>query len=81
MRILYRHPIAVLLFVPGNATGDGEVVDGATLAAVAGVLDWARRLRELHDELGYAISSRQNDPSLKHGQYRLKSLGARQTKR
>jgi hypothetical protein len=52
----------------------GETVEGATLAAVAGVLDWARRLRELHEELGYQISTSKNEPRFRPGQYRLDAL-------
>jgi len=52
----------------------GEPVEGSTLAAVSGILSWARRVRELSRDYGYDISTSTTDPNLKPGQYRLESL-------
>jgi hypothetical protein len=52
----------------------GQVVEGATLATVAGISAWARRVRELDVEKGYNITTNETDNSLRPGQYRLESL-------
>lgn len=51
----------------------GEVVDQYTLSDVAGISEWARRVRELREDEGYQIHSHNDDPTLKQGQYRLVS--------
>lgn len=51
----------------------GEPVEGTTLAAISGVLDWARRIRELSDQFDYAIATSKTDSSLRPGQYCLRS--------
>jgi len=51
----------------------GVVVDGIVLYAVSGVSEYGRRTRELR-EMGWKISTQENDPLLKPGQYRLDSL-------
>lgn len=49
----------------------GVVVDAETLRAVAGISEWARRVRELRDEEGYRILSHHDRADLKPGQYVL----------
>jgi hypothetical protein len=51
----------------------GQVVDKDEIAGVAGISEWARRLRELRDEDGWPISSNDNRPDLKPGEYVLES--------
>ena len=52
----------------------GEVVTKDELRAASGnQSEWARRLRELRDEYGYAISSDKDNAALKPGQYILLS--------
>lgn len=51
----------------------GEVVDGDILAAIAGISEWARRVRELDVEMGYPIATNATDPTMKPGEYRLES--------
>jgi hypothetical protein len=51
----------------------GEVVEGIALYAVSGVSENRRRTRELREQ-GWKISSHDQDPLLKPGQYRLESL-------
>lgn len=48
----------------------GKVLDGDELAGVAGISEWARRLRELEKEEGWSIIAGPAD-GLKHGTYRL----------
>ena len=50
-----------------------EVVDSETLREVAGVSEWARRIRELRDEEGYQIKTHNDRSDLKPGQYILES--------
>ncbi len=52
----------------------GHVVDKDELAGVAGISEWARRLRELRVEDGWPISSATSRDDLKPGEYRLESL-------
>lgn len=49
----------------------GEVIDTQTLAAVAGIREYARRIRELRDEEGYRIASHHDRADLRPGQYIL----------
>ena len=52
----------------------GQVVTKDELRAASGnQSEWARRLRELRDELGYQIASHNDDASLKPGEYKLLS--------
>jgi hypothetical protein len=54
--------------------GPGVVIDKAELIEVAKISDWARRVRELRDELGWKISSFNDRDDLRPGQYVLESL-------
>ena len=49
----------------------GETLDSDTLQEVAGVSEWARRIRELRNEEGYQILTHNDRSDLKPGQYRL----------
>ncbi len=49
----------------------GKVVDKDELSGVAGIYEWARRVRELRVEEGWPISSHENRPDLEPGQYIL----------
>ena len=49
----------------------GEVLDSDTLRDVAGVSEWARRIRELRNEEGYQILTHNDRSELKPGQYVL----------
>ncbi|HEX8383556.1 MAG TPA: HNH endonuclease [Sphingomonas sp.] len=49
----------------------GRIVTGEEISAAAGIIEWARRLRELRDEEGWPIHSHNDDASLKPGEYRL----------
>ena len=49
----------------------GEVITSDTLREVAGVSEWARRLRELRNEEGFQILSHNDRSDLKPGQYIL----------
>lgn len=49
----------------------GKVLDSETLRQVAGVSEWARRIRELRNEEGYQILTHNDRASLKPGQYLL----------
>ena len=51
----------------------GKIVDKDELSGVAGIHEWARRLRELRLEEGWRIASHETDHSLRPGQYRLDS--------
>jgi hypothetical protein len=51
----------------------GQVVDKEELSGVSGIYEWARRLRELRDEEGWQISSNEDRPDLKPGQYVLEA--------
>jgi hypothetical protein len=51
----------------------GKVVDKDELSGVAGIYEWARRVRELRVEEGWPISSNENRPTLDPGQYVLES--------
>lgn len=50
-----------------------EVLDSDTLRSVAGVSEWARRIRELRNEEGYQILTHNDRSDLKPGQYVLKN--------
>lgn len=52
----------------------GQVVDKDQLAGVAGISEWARRIRELRVEDGWPISSANSRDDLRPGEYRLESL-------
>ncbi|MDR2854895.1 MAG: HNH endonuclease [Methanomicrobiales archaeon] len=49
----------------------GEVLDSDTLHEIAGVSEWARRVRELRNEEGYQILTHNDRSDLKPGQYIL----------
>jgi hypothetical protein len=51
----------------------GEVLESDTLQAVAGVSEWARRVRELRNEEGYQILTHNDRSDLKPGQYLLEN--------
>ena len=52
----------------------GKVVDKDQLGGVAGISEWARRVRELRVEDGWLISSAVSRDDLRPGEYRLESL-------
>ncbi|MEU8143020.1 hypothetical protein [Nonomuraea sp. NPDC048901] len=49
----------------------GQVVSGPELAGVAGIAEWARRVRELRVEHGWPIESGVQSPDLRSDQYIL----------
>ncbi|MCL2671220.1 MAG: HNH endonuclease [Clostridiales bacterium] len=49
----------------------GEVLYSDTLREVAGISEWARRIRELRNEEGYQILTHNDRSDLKPGQYLL----------
>lgn len=49
----------------------GEIVTSDQLREVAGITEWARRVRELRDDHGWPISTHNDDSALKPGEYRL----------
>ncbi len=49
----------------------GEVLDSSTLRQIAGISEWARRIRELRNEEGYQILTHHDRSNLKPGQYLL----------
>ncbi|MDD4111896.1 MAG: HNH endonuclease signature motif containing protein [Herbinix sp.] len=51
----------------------GEVLDSDTLREVAGISEWARRIRELRNEEGYQILTHHDRSDLKPGQYILEN--------
>ena len=51
----------------------GEVLDSGTLREIAGISEWARRVRELRNEEGYQILTNNDRSDLKPGQYLLES--------
>ncbi len=51
----------------------GEVVDSKALSTVAGISEWARRVRELRNEHGYQILTHNDRADLKPGEYILQS--------
>lgn len=51
----------------------GIVLDSDTLRDVAGVSEWARRVRELRNEEGYQILTHNDRSDLKPGQYVLEN--------
>lgn len=51
----------------------GEVLDSDTLREIAGISEWARRVRELRNEEGYQILTHHDRSDLKPGQYVLES--------
>ena len=51
----------------------GEILDSDTLRAVAGISEWARRVRELRNEEGYQILTHNDRSDLKPGQYVLEN--------
>lgn len=52
----------------------GEVLSSDTLRAVAGTSEWARRVRELRDEEGFAILTHNDRADLRPGEYLLTTL-------
>jgi len=51
----------------------GEILDSEILRTVAGVSEWARRIRELRNEEGYQILTHNDRSDLKPGQYVLEN--------
>jgi hypothetical protein len=51
----------------------GVVLDSDTLREVAGISEWARRIRELRNEEGYQILTHNDRSDLKPGQYLLEN--------
>ncbi len=51
----------------------GEVLDSDTLREIAGISEWARRVRELRNEEGYQILTNHDRSDLKPGQYLLEN--------
>jgi len=51
----------------------GEVLDSDTLRDIAGISEWARRVRELRNEEGYQILTHHDRSELKPGQYILEN--------
>ena len=51
----------------------GEILGSDTLRDVAGVSEWARRVRELRNEEGYQILTHNDRSDLKPGQYLLEN--------
>ena len=51
----------------------GEVLDSDNLREIAGISEWARRVRELRNEEGYEILTHNDRSDLKPGQYMLMS--------
>lgn len=51
----------------------GEVLESNTLSSVAGISEWARRIRELRNEEGYQILTHNDRSDLKPGQYLLEN--------
>ena len=49
----------------------GQVLESSTLNEIAGVSEWARRIRELRNEEGYQILTHNDRSDLKPGQYLL----------
>ena len=49
----------------------GQVLDSDTLREVAGISEWARRVRELRNEEGFQILTHNDRSELKPGQYLL----------
>ncbi|MCL1798320.1 MAG: HNH endonuclease [Eggerthellaceae bacterium] len=49
----------------------GETLDSDTLREVAGISEWARRVRELRNEEGYRILTHNDRSELKPGEYVL----------
>ncbi len=49
----------------------GEILDSDRLREVAGISEWARRVRELRNEEGYQILTHHDRSELKPGQYIL----------
>ncbi len=52
----------------------GKVLDSETLRTVAGVSEWARRVRELRNEEGFNIVTHNDRSDMKPGQYLLIDL-------
>ena len=51
----------------------GDILESDTLRDVAGVSEWARRVRELRNEEGYQILTHNDRSDLKPGQYVLEN--------
>ena len=51
----------------------GQTVSAQEIAAVAGISEWARRVRELRDEEKWPIITHNDNEDLKPGEYRLDS--------
>lgn len=52
----------------------GEILNSNTLREVAGISEWARRVRELRNEEGYQILTHNDRSDLKPGQYVLENI-------
>lgn len=52
----------------------GSIVSKEELSGVAGISEWARRVRELREDEGWPIQTATTHPLLAPGQYRLVSL-------
>ncbi|MGY4961472.1 HNH endonuclease [Streptomyces sp. 900105245] len=61
---------AILLYLRRHV---GESVPADALAGVSGIAEWARRVRELRVEYGWAIESGLNRDDMRHDHYRLTS--------
>ncbi len=55
----------------------GKVLEGDDLRAIAGISEWARRIRELKSEYGMNIQTHNDQSDLKPGQYVLVDLTIR----
>ena len=51
----------------------GRIMDSDELRSIAGVSEWARRIRELRDEEGYQILTHNDRSNLKPGEYLLET--------
>ena len=52
----------------------GRIITTQELSKIGGISEYARRIRELRDDEGMQISSHNDDPSLKPGEYILRDL-------
>ena len=55
----------------------GQVVRKEALQGVAGISEWARRIRELREDFGWVVHTHTTDASMSPGEYRLDSLEPR----
>ncbi|MGB0342363.1 MAG: HNH endonuclease [Parvibaculales bacterium] len=59
----------------------GQIVDGEEIAKVAGITEWARRVRELREDEGWQIETHNDATDLKPGQYRVVSINPKKNTR